>query len=70
MGSYRIYVRQDDRAEEFRVAIHDETERALAEMGALSEKHAQKVARDLVTLVRRRDPKGDFTLDASDRQFA
>ena len=66
MGSYRISVRRDEAHEEFSVVVHDETERSLAELGALSAIHASKVARDLVSLVRRSDPSGDFTMDPPD----
>lgn len=62
MGSYRISVRRDVEQAEFSVGLHDEACRALARIDALSTLHAKKVARDLISLVRRRDPNGVFTV--------
>ena len=68
MGSYRISVRRDATHGEFSVVVHDETERSLAAIGALSASHAQKVARDLMSLVRKNDPDGAFTIDDHERR--
>lgn len=68
MGSYRISVRRDGTRDEFNVMILDETERSLADIGALSAAHAQKVARDLMSLVRKSDPDGAFTMDVHERR--
>lgn len=68
MASYRISVRRETTENEFSVAVHDETERSLAELGALSVAHAQKVARDLMSLVRKSDPDGAFTMDMRERE--
>ncbi|HMN73292.1 MAG TPA: hypothetical protein PKA55_15640 [Rhodoblastus sp.] len=62
MGSYRIWVRRDGALSEFSVGVHDESCRAVAHADALSTLHAKKVARDLITLVQRRDPQGIFTV--------
>ncbi len=62
MGSYRISVRRDDAQAEITLRVHDETCRPLARVDALSTLHAKKVARDLITLVRRRDPDGVITV--------
>ncbi|MCB1544755.1 MAG: hypothetical protein H6872_02420 [Methylobacteriaceae bacterium] len=62
MGSYRISVRRDIALAEFSVDVDDESCRSLAHVDALSTMHAKKVARDLITLVRRRDPDGVFTV--------
>ena len=67
MGSYRISVRHDAGEDEFSVVVHDETQRSLAKVGAFSALHAQKVVRDLMSLVRKSDPEGAFTLDMRDR---
>ena len=66
MGSYRISVRRDATDDEVSVIVHDEAERSLAQVGAFSEAHAQLVARDLVSLVRKADPGSAFTLDLRD----
>lgn len=63
MGSYRISVRRDDAHEEYSVTVHDEAERSLAELNAFNAAHARLVARDLVSLVRKADPAGAFTLE-------
>ncbi len=68
MGSYRIWVRREEDREEFSVVMHDETSRSLAELGAFSSLHAHKVARDLMTLVRRTDPDGVFTVEKQEEQ--
>jgi hypothetical protein len=68
MGSYRISVRRDVTRDEFNVMIHDETERSLAAIGALSATHARKVARDLKSLIRKADPDGAFTIDVHERR--
>ncbi len=70
MGSYRISVRRKATDDELCVIVHDETERSLAEMSAFSAEHAQKVARDLVSLVRKADPGCDFMLDLRERPAA
>ena len=62
MGSYRISVRRDITLSEFSVDVDEEACRSLAHVDALSTMHAKKVARDLITLVRRRDPDGVFTV--------
>jgi len=62
MGSYRISVRRDATQAEFSVRVQDETRRPVARVDALSTLHAKKVARDLITLVRRRDPDSVFTV--------
>ena len=68
MGSYRISVRRNASDDDFSVIVHDETERSLGELAAFSTAHVELVARDLVTLVRRKDPGCDFTLDLRERQ--
>jgi len=68
MGSYRITVRRKPTGEEFSVMVQDEAERSLAELGAFSALHAQKVARDLMSLVRKSDPDGAFTMDVREHQ--
>ena len=68
MGSYRILVRRESNEEEFSVALHDEAEHPLAQIGAFAETHAHKVARDLMTLVRKSDPDGAFVMDMRERQ--
>ena len=70
MGSYRISARRDAGDSEFSVVVHDETERSLARMGAFSALHAHKVARDLISLVRKSDPDGAFVIDIRDRTRA
>lgn len=70
MGSYRISVRRDITLSEFSVGIHDETCRSLARVDALSTMHAKKVARDLMTLMRRRDPDSVFTIQRDMRPTA
>ena len=69
MGSYRISIRRDSTEHDLSVIVHDEAERSRAELGAFSRAHAELVARDLVTLVRRADPGSDFTLDLRDRRI-
>jgi hypothetical protein len=66
MGSYRISVRRDATENELSVIVLDEAEHSLAEIGAFSVQHAQLVARDLVSLVRKADPGSAFTLDLRD----
>lgn len=67
MGSYRIWVRRVEEREEYSVVVHDETSRSLAELGAFSSLHAKKVARDLISLVRREDPEGVFRVKKQDK---
>ena len=70
MGSYRISVRRDITLSEFSVGIHDDTSRSLARVDALSTMHAKKVVRDLITLMRRRDPDSVFTIQRDMRPTA
>jgi hypothetical protein len=64
MGSYRISVRRDATDDELDVIVHDDTGRsALGKMSALSHEHAELVARDLLSLLRKSDPGSFFTLD-------
>ena len=62
MANYRISVRRDGAHAEFSVGVHDDTCRSLARVDALSTMHAKKVARDLISLVRRTDPDSVFTV--------
>ncbi|MFT4098517.1 MAG: hypothetical protein QM651_15480 [Rhodoblastus sp.] len=62
MANYRISVRRDHTLAEFSVGVHDDSCRALARVDALSTLHAKKVVRDLITLVRRSDPDGVFSV--------
>ncbi|MDE2363960.1 MAG: hypothetical protein KGM42_14885 [Hyphomicrobiales bacterium] len=68
MGSYRISVRRDATDDEFNVIVHDETERRLGELKAFTPAHAELVARDLVSLVRKADPGSFFTLDLREQR--
>lgn len=68
MGSYRISVRRDATVDELSVIVHDETERSVGEIGALSVQHAELVARDLLSLVRKADPGSFFTVDLREVQ--
>ena len=70
MGSYRISVRRDIALAEFSVGVHDESCKSLARVDALSTMHAKKVARDLITLMRRRDPDSVFTIQRDMRPTA
>ena len=70
MANYRISVRRDHALEEFSVGVHDDTLRPLARVDALSTLHAKKVARDLITLVRRSDPDGVFSVSREMRPTA
>jgi hypothetical protein len=70
MGSYHIWMRRDVADEgEVSVMVQDETDRSLGELRAFSTMHARKVARDLMSLVRRGDPDGAFTLDPQIREL-
>ena len=65
MASYQILVRSGvDGTRELRVSLLDECEHALGEVDALTADHARLVARDLMALVRQRDPGGVFVLDS------
>ncbi len=65
MAAYQIRVRSSvESTHELRVSISDETEGAMGEVDALTADHARLVARDLMTLVRQRDPSGAFVLDS------
>lgn len=65
MGNYRISVRRDELRDEFSVQIHDGARQTLAHVNAFSTLHAKKVARDLISLVRRGDPDGVFAVEKS-----
>lgn len=68
MASYCISVRRNStERDELQVIVHDEAERSLASVSALSDAHAALVARDLVTLVRKADPGCFLTLDLRER---
>ena len=65
MASYQILVRSGiEGTQDLRVSLLDELEHALGEVDALTADHARLVARDLMALVRQRDPGGVFTLDS------
>lgn len=67
MGSYRISMRRNVAHAEFSVRVHDDSCRPLARVDALNTMHAKKVARDLISLVRRRDPDGVFLIGRDSR---
>ncbi|MEI2733599.1 MAG: hypothetical protein V9G24_01490 [Rhodoblastus sp.] len=62
MGSYRISMQRNAAHAEFSVRLHDDSARPLARVDALNTMHAKKVARDLISLVRRRDPESIFVV--------
>ena len=55
-GSYRISVRRNASDDDFSVIVHDETRAFARRARRFSTAHVELVARDLVTLVRRKDP--------------
>lgn len=67
MGSYRISMRRNAAHAEFSVRLHDDSSGPLARVDALNTMHAKKVARDLISLVRGRDPEGVFRIGRDDR---
>ncbi|MDE2577475.1 MAG: hypothetical protein KGL46_01595 [Hyphomicrobiales bacterium] len=70
MALYRISMHRygrdagDMRVSDICVVVRNESEQALAKVDALSQKHANKVALDLMSLLRRDDPEGAFIIDA------
>lgn len=64
MASYQILVRKVvDDTQGLRVLLLDEGERAMGELDAFNADHARMIARDLMALVRHRDPGGVFVFD-------
>ena len=71
MASYQILVRSGcDNAQELRVLLLDECERAMGELDAFNADHARMIAHDLMALMRHRDPDGAFVLDTHIEQRA
>ena len=64
MAGYQIQVRScSDSTQEVRVLLFDECECTVGGLDALNRDHARMVARDLMALVRHRDPSSSFVLD-------
>lgn len=64
MTSYRISICSDVHSVgEYSVRLHDETERTRVVAGAFSPRHARLVARDLMDLMRAREPDSAFVFE-------
>ncbi len=63
MTSYRISISSDSQIGEYSVLLHDETERTHVLAGAFSARHARLVARDLMDLMRAREPDSAFVFE-------
>lgn len=64
MTSYRISICSDVHSVgEYSVRLHDETERTQVVAGAFSPRHARLVARDLMDLMRAREPDSAFVFE-------
>lgn len=71
MAAYQIQVRSSSNTtQELRVLLFDDCERAMGELDALNGDHARMVARDLMALVRHRDPRSVFILDTHVQSLA
>lgn len=65
MTSYRISISADSNAGEFFVRLHDDMRGIEAEACALSARHARRVARDMMDLMRAREPDSAFVVEFS-----